>query len=307
MAEPLRATFFALRRRERGGVLLRATLAYAVLSSLLLGAMFLFFSWGMGWALHEWPAMLKGAQPDPPDPSRALWLLPLIFIWLFIHCVLMAAYEAGCLRWMIRNESRGWFGLTVDDDAWRVYGAYWVWAGFYLIWLIAFLLLAALLNRLLGEGHFGVWIGLGLLGLCAAASMVAFAPAAATCVAKQRFAFFESVNASEDRLPALAGSFALILGAQWLVSQALTYGWWALVLGPDWAEAFAGVADYAALQQAERLTVAAALQAPGGATLMAVTSVASMAIGLFAWVLIYGVNARAVLVALDEGRLQDDA
>ena len=38
MAEPLNATFFAFRKRERGGVLLRATLAYVVIAFAVSGA-----------------------------------------------------------------------------------------------------------------------------------------------------------------------------------------------------------------------------------------------------------------------------
>ena len=41
----------------------------------------------------------------------------------------MAAYEAACLRWMLRGEAPGLVGFTFDHDMWRVYGVYWCWVG----------------------------------------------------------------------------------------------------------------------------------------------------------------------------------
>lgn len=307
MPEPLRATFFALRRRARGGVLTRASVAYAVIGSVIAGLGLFGLTSLLGWAPREWGDILAGAERPTPDVGAVLWMLPLMFAWLFAHFLLMAAYESGCLRWMIHGEVRGWFGLTMDDDAWRIYGAYWVWAGVYLVWAIAFGVLAALLNRLLGENHWGVWTGLGLLALCAAFSVVALSPAAATCMAKRRFAFFEAVNVSEDRFLALAGSFALILGGSWLLSQAINAAWWTIALGPAWLETFANIASYSELQRAEGVVAAAAWRAPNGSLTMVLATIASTFVGLITGLLLFGVNARAVLVAIDEGRLRDEA
>lgn len=302
MREPLRATFFALHHRGRHGVLLRATVAFAVLSSALMGAALLAMSFAFGDLLSWSP----GGPPQAPNPSGMLWSIPLVFLVAFFYALVLASYEAACLRWLIRGEARGWSGLTVDDDAWRVYGAYWIWLGIYVGWALAYVILKALLARLLGAEHWGVWVGLGVLGFAALVSIVSLAPATAATVAKKRFAFFEATQATDERFLPLLGSFAVILVGQWLLQQGATVAWWTWALGADWVESFRGVSDYFSLARAQSEVTSAAVVQTGEATVWLISG-ASFLLSLSGMVLMFGVNARAVLLAIQERRIVPDA
>src|SRR6185503_16172494 len=116
MAEPLKATFFTLKHRDRA-VLLPATLVLIVLLALIAAA----------WAALNWGALLRiaellqaGASQTKPqmDDAAAMNLMFGMFalmgwsiILLFPAYLVVAAYEAACLRWMIRGEAPGLFGL----------------------------------------------------------------------------------------------------------------------------------------------------------------------------------------------------
>jgi predicted metal-binding membrane protein len=126
MAEPLKATFFTLKHRDRA-VLLPATLvmivlvalivaAWAALNSRMFALMFELTQLGSGQANEEQAlAMFSGMMGL--FLSTFLLLIPLYIV--------VAAYEAACLRWMIRGEAPGLFGLTLNNDTWRVWGVYW--------------------------------------------------------------------------------------------------------------------------------------------------------------------------------------
>jgi hypothetical protein len=129
VAQPLNAAFFTLKRRDRA-VLLPATIVLIVVVALIAAA-FVALNWNM---LSQLPQWLSMNAVDAKNPERALSLVGgafglvgsafLLMIPLYL-CV--AAYEAACLRWMIRGEAPGLFGWRFDDDTWRVYGVYWCW------------------------------------------------------------------------------------------------------------------------------------------------------------------------------------
>src|SRR5262249_50913455 len=138
MAEPLKATWFAFRKRERGGVLLGATTAYIVISLAILAA-FVAVNWSAFGPVGDWyvrfvsTALQHTGERPPTPPPELLSILPGYLLVLFVTFILLAAYEAACLRWMVRGETGGLFGLTFGADTWRVYAGYWVWFGVFLV------------------------------------------------------------------------------------------------------------------------------------------------------------------------------
>jgi hypothetical protein len=116
MAEPLNATFFAFKKRERGGVLTGASIAFAVLAIVLYAALLGFIWLVLGQNPLEMSQMAAQAQTDPEaiqrmmSPGNLAMMVLVYLVFLFAIFVLLAAYEAACLRWMIRGETKGFFG-----------------------------------------------------------------------------------------------------------------------------------------------------------------------------------------------------
>lgn len=302
MSEPLRATFFAFQKRERG-ILVGATASYVLLMAALTALFMVPFFAAMGLNLL---AVLGGAGPaaTPPNPTAALWAAPLGLAAAFVFCVVTAMFEAACLRWMIRGEKPGLFGLTLDADTWRIYGVYWVWLFCNLVALVGFVILSALLNRLLPDNAIAWWVGVGLYGCAIGLAFVSLAPAAAVSVAERRFAFGDAYQASENHFGALLGSFALLVGLQWGLNYGLTAGWLLWTLKGDVVGYFSGATDYWSFNVAYAQAVAAAMTAPNATyvywAITALSFIASFAISI----LLYGVNARVALLALQEGTIK---
>src|SRR5262245_16089078 len=136
--QALNATFFAFRKRERGGVLMTATIAYVVLAFGMF-ALFAALNWHAVADYATWAASMgeNAAKVDPNDPSAVfaammppasvMGLGPSYFLLLLGTYILLAAYEAACLRWMIHGEVKGLFGLSLGADTWRVWFSYWLW------------------------------------------------------------------------------------------------------------------------------------------------------------------------------------
>src|SRR5262249_47612508 len=89
-------------------------------------------NWGF---IHDFPKLvqsLPGAQDGDQTAgfafmARVFGLTGSVLLLMIPLFILLAAYEAACLRWMIRGEAPGLCGLTLDADVWRVYGVYWCW------------------------------------------------------------------------------------------------------------------------------------------------------------------------------------
>src|SRR5262245_50001615 len=66
------------------------------------------------------------AAPEMP-PSTVFSLIPLLLLYMIVVCLVSAAYEASCLRWLVRGETSGFLGLAFGADMWRVWFCYWMW------------------------------------------------------------------------------------------------------------------------------------------------------------------------------------
>jgi hypothetical protein len=212
MAEPLNATFFAFRKRERGGVLMRASLAF-VIAALVLYAAFIAVFWTQLAPIISWYADLiatmAGGQYDPNAmagmtlPAGIGFVALGAIVWLFFFCVLFAAYEAACLKWMIHGETGGFMGLSLGADTWRVYGTYWLWFLLYIGFSIVMGILLGVFMMVFAANALGggadpssVLLALPVYYVVQYGLMiyfgVRFAPAAATSVARRKFSFFQA-------------------------------------------------------------------------------------------------------------------
>lgn len=167
---PLDATFFAFKKRDRHFVLTGATAAYLALSLVLAGA-YVAAVWpslasGVQWYIDTLRSVAGGNKPAPPPVEALLSLAPWALVFWLLSIVLFAAYEAACLRWLVRGERAGVLGLSLGADTWRVFATYWVWIGL----LIVFCTAVAgfyLLLRLLGGLHQSLGLPAMLMGALA--------------------------------------------------------------------------------------------------------------------------------------------
>jgi hypothetical protein len=323
VAEPLNATFFAFRKRERGGVLLRATLAYAIIA-LAVSAVFLYLNWQafidyMNWSMTMGQAAEKADPTDPNavfasmmPPASVMTLMPAYLLVMFITYFLLAAYEAACLRWMIRGEVKGLFGLALDADTLRVYFTYWLWffllmALYVLLWIVVGAAIVGVAMSagssadpaaVMGPGFLiamllflGMILGMIYFG-------VRFAPAAATSIAKRRFAFFDAWTVTKGRFWALLGSYLLLF---------LMYFVGIVILGvaAGVAMGFSLFGQMQAGGEPQSMEQMLALFASPSVWIPAVICYGLMIVGAFMfYIALFGVNARAAQAALAEGRIQ---
>ena len=132
--QPLKATFFAFRKREQGGVLMRLTLAFVIVALVLIG-LFVGLFWSSLAPIVAWygDVIAAAATNDTAAiqaagmPTQFFTVIGALLLWMFPFYILCAAYEAGCLRWMIHGESAGFMGLSLGAPTWRVWSVYWLW------------------------------------------------------------------------------------------------------------------------------------------------------------------------------------
>ncbi len=319
MAEKLDATFFALKHRDRA-VLLPLTAIYAVVVGLII-ALFAALNWG---ALQNMAGLLK-TMPETVSETEAMSMVTGMFGmfgWLFLLLIpfyfVTAAYEAGCLRWMIRGQAPGLFGMNFDHDTWRVYGVYWVWfLALIVVNFAASLLMLPLMFMMMGdvmaqggttpnsEGMFDLQLKLQSLSLLQYIPLafigIRFGPAAATCVARKEFSFFEAWKVTRDRFLPLLGSYALLwflMVVAFVVSYAAFYG---AMFGPLIAEVIAAwPTPPETLFERYRDT----FFEPSNMMLIGVAYLFNLALLLVYTVFSYGINARAVLAAIEEGKIE---
>ncbi len=311
--QALNATMFAFKKRDRSGVLTSATIAYVV-AFLLMFAVFGALNWQGVRDYVVWTATLAqntDAAYDPSStaympPASVMALAPAYLLFMFVYYLLFAAYEAACLKWMIHGEVSGPFGLSLGADTWRVWSGYWIW----------FLLLI------------GIYFGLGIVAIIFMGSMFAigatsdssaagsifiilpiviiavlllvvffavrFAPAAATSIARKRFAFFEAWAVTKGRFWELLGSYVLLWVMYVVAALVLTVGI-GIALGVTAASTMSGADSDQAIE--------AAMASP--ATLIPIGVIYLLIIiAAFLWLLaMFGVNARAAALALEEGKI----
>jgi hypothetical protein len=314
--QPLNATFFAFRKRERGGVLLGATLTYAVLMLIVLGLL-VWLNWQAVIDYINWTVAISQASEtmDPNNPFAGMMppqSVMAIGLWYFLFLIfaylLFAAYEAACLRWMIRGEIKGVFGLALDADTFRVYFTYWLW--FLLIMaayvVCAMLMLFGIAGAAVGAqgnpdalGPMGLIILIVVLGIIVALIYfgVRFAPAAATSIARRRFAFFDAWTVTKGRFWPLLGSFVLLWLMYFVGVMTLSIiGGFAMGAGMM-AQVQSG-AEPATPEEAFALMASPSVWIP----LALIYGLVIVGVALF-YVALFGVNARAAQAALEEGRI----
>jgi hypothetical protein len=256
-----------------------------------------------------------------PDPDAALAMISGMFLlfgsvilFLFPFYLATAAYEAACLRWMIRGEAPGLFGFTLGADTWRVYGVYWCWFAVQVVLslvvsIVTMPVMFATLSQIrdatpetLWRWQMSVQLPISLLTYVPMIVLgVRLGPAAATSILQRQFAFPEAWAVTRDRFWALFGSYALwfaVFAAAWVVMFATPFF---VPGGVSWQEYVELMSHPPDPERARELMIEA--WRPGRLMLEAV-NYAVLALAFVAWCLIsFGINARAALAALDEGRI----
>ncbi|HVK81301.1 MAG TPA: hypothetical protein VM915_11885 [Verrucomicrobiae bacterium] len=320
MAEPLNATFFAFRKREPGGVLVRTSIAFALVAAILIAA-FIALLWGsIGPVLTWYTQIISAAATNDTTaiqnagfPSEIFRFVGVMFLWLFPFYILCAAYEAACLRWMIHGESEGFMGLSLSASTWRVWCCYWMWfllnIALSIVTSIASGVVTGVMVMSSGDpaALLAATLGVNLLQYVVMAYFaVRFAPGAATTIARRRFSFFDAWTVTKGRFFALLGAFVLL----WLIyaafSLALTAAWLSFALGNvtvDWSSFSDPARAEAAFLELFQAYMQTLLQPQSWAIVGALWVLGTIA-GIVFYVASYGVNARAAIAALDEGKIQ---
>jgi len=310
-ANPLKATFFALRKRERGGVLTSATIAVVIIAALLTAA-FVAVNFAALGPVIAWYGQVISASATGDSAAitnlglpSGLGLLALTALgFTFLYYLLFAMYEAGCLRWIIRGESSGLFGLAINADTWRVYGTYWIW--FFLN--IAFSIVMAILQMVAigvaasaGADPLMVTSVTTLVFLVLQYGLMIYfgvrlAPAAATSIARQKMGFFKAWTVTRGRFWALFGAF-FIAWIIYILAFLVIFG---IGAGAIFAPIFTQLsgADPSTVMPAVMQALMANLGLIGG--LYAVLLV----VGMVFVVLMYGINARAAIAAVEDGKIE---
>lgn len=309
-APPLNAAFFAFARRDKSFVLTAATLGYFVVYAVLMVgyAALTWSAWGplFSWYMETLAAIGRGNEPTLP-PGQPLWrLAPAMGAFALLALILFAAYEAACLRWLVRGESGGGFlGLRLGGDTWRVFAIYWLW----LLLSIVFMCGVAILYlglRALGEAAEALRLPLLVIAALAPLGLIALglwlavrlAPGAAISVARGRFAFFEAWGATRGRFWPLLGAFFIVCVGYFVVAtiaqqvlqiplqQRLTPAILELMQHGDADRAMAGLSQ--------------ALATPEFVAWIAVYALVSFALASVFYVAMFGVNARVVQAASEQ-------
>ena len=315
--QALNATFFAFRKREKAA-LLPTTLAFAVIV-LAMGAVFTALNWQAFVDYMNWVASISASNANsaaagvPPSmdammpPQSVMSIMPAYFLFLLGYYILLAAYEAACLRWMIHGETGGLFGLSLGADTWRVYFSYWIW----FLLLITFYIVCAIVA---GGAMASVFMGMQggaepspaaviiplVLGLLVVLALIYFsvrlAPAAATSVARRKFAFFDAWKVSKGRFWGLLGAFVLLflMFMVFVIAVEVAFG---VMVGMT-AMNSVGQAEPQSAEEAFRAFATPQYMAGIVALIVAIT-IASF---LF-YIALFGVNARAASLALEEGKI----
>lgn len=312
--KPLDATFFAFRKREKRLVLTSAAIGYYALS-LLISAAFLGLTWNYWLPVLDWyfdvlRAASSGIEPPAPPQDALLPVAPLYAFLLPLHLMLFAAFEAACLRWLVRREAGGGvLGLKLDADTWRVFAVYWIWLAYFIAAIALSALFYVLIALLGGLGDIarlaamlvGALAPIGIAALLIWGGVV-FAPAAATSVGRRKLTFWSTRKVSSPRFWPLLTSFLLVTIGYLVVSLAVS----ALVriplsaaIAPVMSEMLSGgdVSRVLGLLQEALLT-------PLMIAVLAVNVLVSWVLISVYYVTTFGINARAFEAAADAGEVE---
>lgn len=312
---PLNATFFAFKKLEKPGVLLGASCALMITAFVLFTALIAFNFNRLG-AVGAWYADTVSAQmaqelPAPPPP-QLFALLPSYLIVMFVMIIVLATYEAACLRWLVRGEVSGFLGLSLGPDTWRVWFTYWCWLGLFLVAYLVMIVImvattfaAVFIGTFLNAGKevamIAMLAGLPLTYGFMIFMAVRFAPAAALSVARRKFSFLIAWRATRGRFWALFGSFSLL----WLLVMLATLALYVL--------AAVGVVTISGLTIQDFTNYATPSEAfsdlggyftsPQVFGMLAVVYVLLLCAHFAFYLGLYGVNARAALAAIEDGKV----
>lgn len=231
---PLDATFFAFKRRERRFVLTSVAIAYYVLL-LLIGVVLVALSWNawnglISWYLGVLGAISSGVAPSPPDQEIVLALAPYSLASIPISLLLFAAFEAACLRWLVRGEAGGgFFGMKLDADTWRVLGVYGLWIVCFVLLILSLTVFYGALMAFSSLGSAarvvamlcGALAPIGFLALLIWGA-VSFAPAAATSIGRRKFTFISARRVSKPRYWPLLTAFLLVIVGYVIVASIIS-------------------------------------------------------------------------------------
>ena len=312
-APALDAAFFSFRKRDRRFVLTRGAVGYLI-GYLVLLAGYLALMWPTLSALLTWyfeaiAHLGEGnGAPPPALPENLLGGWPTLALSSLLSFVLFAAFEAACLRWLVRNESGGGLlGLTLGRDTWLVVAVYFAWLGLFIAFCVFVVALYALL-RLLGQALpvlqllwmlLAALAPLALIGL-AIWGGVRLAPAAALSVAQSRFVFFRAWGATRAYFWQLLGAFLLLLAGYIVISMII-----GSILQIPMNQAMMPIVTEL-MAGGEPAALAARFLEVMGSPLMlaslAANIVASVILSCVLYIAFFGVNACLAGAALEQGK-----
>lgn len=303
----LDATFFAFKRREQRFVLTCAAVGYCIGYAVLMAA-YVALLWPSLTAFYAWYFEILGqvtegggTPPVPPEALLSRW--PLLVLFALLGMVLFAAFEAACLRWLVRGErGGGLLGLTLGRGTWLVLAVYLAWFAVFIAFCVLVVTFYAGL-RLLGEAVpvlqllwmlLAALAPLVLLGLMIWGA-VRLAPAAALTVARDRFAFFGAWSATRAYFWPLLGAFVILWIGYFVI--AMVIGTIAQIpmnqaMAPVIQEAMRGGEP---AELAEQLV--AAWSSPVVLASLGVNLVASVILACVLYIAVFGVNARMAQAA----------
>lgn len=308
--EKLDATFFAFKKREQRFVLTRTAGTYLTLY-VAACAIYAALAWSAigpvyGWYFGAVTSAMEGIEPPAP-PSELMSLLPLGAGFVVLFMALFAAFEAACLRSLIRGESGGGLmGLNAGPDTWRVFTIYWLWALLTLAIMLGIVVIYVglqAIGSLGGAAQLAAMMlgGLAPLGVLALWIFLAvrLAPAAAAAIAQQRFVFFGAWRVTRGHFWALLGSFVIIMIGYFVI--ALIAGQIIQIpiereMAPIMREMITGGDAVAAGRQMTEV-----MRTPTFLVFGSLYLIVTAAIACVYYVAMFGVNARAVLVSRDSG------
>ncbi|MBL8537208.1 MAG: hypothetical protein JNM59_07370 [Hyphomonadaceae bacterium] len=312
MAElsPVEAALYAFKRRERRFVLTRAAIGYLLLR-LTIGAAFLAIAWpllssAMSWYLDAIGSVANGGVLTAPPWQTLSALAPLVIGSGLLSMLVLAAFEAACLRWLVRNETSGFLGLGLGADTWRVFALYWIWFLCGLIFLALVVAFYVALRAVSGLhaalGVVTVFVGaLAPLGLAALViwAGVRLSPAAALSIAYKRLVFLDAWKATRGKFWPALGAFVLVIVGYIIAAtilDAILRIPFATVLTPVWHDVVLNNGDPENLLRALRDTFSQPQYIAFGLLYAAVIA----AVVCVFYVAYYGVNARLVKAAEEE-------